>query len=207
AAAAIAGVPLELPAQYEHYVDNNKPEFRAKFPHGKIPALETSDGFLLFESVAIARYVAGLNPAAGLLGKDLQEATLVDQWIHLADLEVDANTSNIGQLLAGKITPYSKPIHTAFAERQLRALRTINEHLASRTFLVGERITLADIYVAQQVRRAATVTIDKALRAELNHLYRHAETIANQPSIKEIFGEIEYVEKALTYVAPAKEKK
>jgi elongation factor 1-gamma len=37
-------------------VDNKKPEFLAKFPHGKIPAFEGSDGFKLFEGAAIARY-------------------------------------------------------------------------------------------------------------------------------------------------------
>jgi elongation factor 1-gamma len=37
-------------------VDNKKPEFLEKFPHGKISAWESSDGFKLFEGVAIARY-------------------------------------------------------------------------------------------------------------------------------------------------------
>ena len=37
-------------------VDNKKPEFLSKFPHGKIPAFDGADGFKLFEGVAIARY-------------------------------------------------------------------------------------------------------------------------------------------------------
>ena len=37
-------------------VDNKKPEFLEKFPHGKISAWESPDGFKLFEGVAIARY-------------------------------------------------------------------------------------------------------------------------------------------------------
>jgi elongation factor 1-gamma len=36
--------------------DNKKPEFLAKFPHGKIPAYESKGGFKLFEGAAIARY-------------------------------------------------------------------------------------------------------------------------------------------------------
>ncbi|KAG5641525.1 hypothetical protein DXG03_004816 [Asterophora parasitica] len=207
AAAVLAGVSLEQPAAYEHYVDNKKPEFLEKFPHGKIPALEEADGFKLFEGIAIARYIAGINPAAGLLGKDLQEATLVDQWIHLTESEVDLYTNLIGQLLRGFITPYNKPIHAAFAERQLRALKTLNAHLASRTFFVGERITLADIYIANQILRAATVTFDATLRKQRPHLIRHAETVVNQPQFKGIFEPVEYVEKALTYVPPPKEKK
>ncbi|KAG6900246.1 hypothetical protein C0993_000887 [Termitomyces sp. T159_Od127] len=206
AVAALGGVPLELPAQYEHFVDNKKPEFLAKFPHGKIPALETADGFKIFESVPIARYVAGLAPNAGLLGSDPKSAALIDQWVHLAELEVDLYTSLIRGLVSG-VVPYNKPIHNTFTERQLRALKTLNAHLATRTFFVGERITLADIYVAGILLRAVEVTLDASVRSELTHLIRHLETVANQPQIKDIFGPINYIEKALQYVPPAKEKK
>jgi len=56
AVAALGGVELDIPTDYAHYVDNKKPEFLAKFPHGKIPALETTDGFKLFEGSSIAKY-------------------------------------------------------------------------------------------------------------------------------------------------------
>ena len=39
------------------------------------------------------------------------------------------------------------------------------------------------------------------------NLVRHLETIANQPKLKEIFGETTYVEKAVQYIPPPKEKK
>ena len=52
----MAGLDLYVPADYKHFEDNKKPEFLAKFPHGKIPALETTDGFRIFEGAAIARY-------------------------------------------------------------------------------------------------------------------------------------------------------
>ena len=45
-----------MPENYVHFQDNKKPEFLAKFPHGKIPTFEGKDGFLLSESYAIARY-------------------------------------------------------------------------------------------------------------------------------------------------------
>lgn len=53
----MAGLELEEP-EYKHYEDNKKPEFLAKFPHGKIPALECSNGLNLTEGAAIARYRA-----------------------------------------------------------------------------------------------------------------------------------------------------
>jgi elongation factor 1-gamma len=55
-AGVLAGIEIVEPAGYEHMVDNKKPEFLNKFPHGKIPAFETQDGFKLFEGLSIARY-------------------------------------------------------------------------------------------------------------------------------------------------------
>ena len=54
--ASYAGLTFDIPKDYEHYVDNKKPEFTSKFPLGMIPALETPDGLKLTESSAIARF-------------------------------------------------------------------------------------------------------------------------------------------------------
>ena len=56
AAAAFAGLKVDLPEHYVHFQDNKKPEFLSKFPHGKIPALDGADGFKVFETTAVARY-------------------------------------------------------------------------------------------------------------------------------------------------------
>ncbi|KAG1816678.1 elongation factor 1-gamma [Suillus subaureus] len=163
---ALAGLELEIP-EYQHFSDNQKPEFLAKFPHGKIPAFEGANGFNLTEGAPIARYLAGLAPNSGLLGSTPEDAAVVDQWNFL---------------------PYSKGIHTALAERQLRSLITLETHLSTRTFLVGDRITLADITTAAVLQRVVSVTADA------------------DPKLEAIFGPTEYTEKALQYVPPKKEK-
>ncbi|KAF8900157.1 elongation factor 1-gamma [Gymnopilus junonius] len=206
ATAAFAGIELALPEHYEHNVDNKKPEFLSKFPFGKIPAFEGADGFKLFESAAIARYVAARAPNSCLLGGSLEDAALVDQWIHLADSEVDVYTSLV-RALCNSFIPYNKPAHTIFTERLIRAVNILEAHLSTRTFFVGERITLADIYVAGLIQKAVASSLDAALRAKLPNLIRHLETIVNQPKLKDIFGETTYVEKAIQFVPPAKEKK
>ena len=64
---------------------------------GKFPLLETADG-TLFESAAIARYFASLNPSAGLIGSTAYERAQIDQWI-------DFNLSSIAAHL--------RPIYSA----------------------------------------------------------------------------------------------
>ena len=56
AVAALAGVKFDTPANYVHYVTNKTPDFTLKFPHGKVPALETPEGLFLTESTAVIRY-------------------------------------------------------------------------------------------------------------------------------------------------------
>ncbi|PBK85629.1 elongation factor 1-gamma [Armillaria gallica] len=205
AAAVIGGVPFKLPDAYTHYDDNLKPPFLGKFPHGKIPAWEDGD-FLLFEWSAIARYVASKAPNSNLLGSTPEEAAQVDQWIHLAESEVDIYTVLANHVCNGKIAGYSKPAHTYFLEKQLRALKTLDAHLAKHTFFVGERITLADLSIAAFIQCGASISIDASVRAQLPHLIRHLETIVNQPQLKEIYGPINYTEKGVQFVPPKKEK-
>ncbi|KAK2460376.1 hypothetical protein APHAL10511_007541 [Amanita phalloides] len=206
AVAALGGLELPMEEKYQHFVDNKKPEFLSKFPHGKIPAFDGADGFKLFEGAAIARYVATLAPNANLLGQDLKEAALVDQWVHLAESEVDRQTDSV-MIMLRHVYPYNKATHTGAMERQLRALNTLNNHLSSRTFFVGERITLADLTVAGFIQRALPFTIDAGVRSQIPHVIRHLETIANHPQLKDIYGPLEYIEKAPQYVPPPKEKK
>jgi elongation factor 1-gamma len=86
-------------------------------------------------------------------------------------------------------------------------LNTLNTHLATRTFLVHERISLADLAIACTIQSGVSSTIDTELRAKLPNLIRHMETVVNQPQLKEIFGETEYCEKAKQFTPPPKEKK
>ncbi|KAG8215327.1 hypothetical protein J3R82DRAFT_8919 [Butyriboletus roseoflavus] len=204
--AALSGVEIEIVADYKHFEDNKKPDFLAKFPHGKIPALEGPNGFNLTEGAAIARYLANLSPNANLLGTSLEEKALVDQWIHFAESEIDISTQLVNQMLRG-IFVYNKAIHNTLIDRQARALNTLEAHLLTRTFVVGERITLADLTIASAVFRSVSLTVDAAARLKLVNTIRHLETIVNQPKLKVIFGEVEYVEKAVQYVPPKKETK
>lgn len=106
-------------------------------------------------------------------------------------------------------TSYSSAIqtHQKYVENQVRSFKTLNEHLATRTFLVGERITAADLLLAAILQQAFRINFDAALRSELYHVVRYAETIVNQPKIKDLYGPTEYSEKALQFIPPPKEKK
>lgn len=201
---ALAGLELEIP-EYAHFQDNQQPEFLAKFPHGKIPAFEGANGFKLTEGAPIAQYLAGLAPNSGLLGSTPEDAALVDQWVHFFETEIALQNEVITGMLMNYV-PYSKGVHTSLAQLQLRGLITLETYLSTRTFLVGDRITLADITAASVLQRVVAVTADVAVRAKLINTVRFLETIVHQPKLEAIFGTTEYAEKAMQYVPPKKEK-
>lgn len=109
-------------------------------------------------------------------------------------------------MCAGKL-PYSKPTHTAFLASTTRALATLNAHLASRTFFVGQRLTVADIYVATVTRSALESIVGAEERTAYPHVVRHVETVIHTPGVEGIFGEVAYADKPLAFVPPKKEEK
>jgi elongation factor 1-gamma len=98
-------------------------------------------------------------------------------------------------------------LHSTLLERQERGLAAANSYLETHTFLVGERLTLADLYLATSTFIASAVTLDVTQRAKYYNVVRHCETVLNQPKIQQFWPPIEYLEKALQFVPPAKEKK
>ena len=86
-AAEYNGVAIDVPA-FEMMKDNQTPEFRAMSPMGKVPVLKTPQG-ALFESNAIARYVARMRRDTELYGVSFFESGQVDSWIDFSTHELE----------------------------------------------------------------------------------------------------------------------
>jgi len=206
AAAAYGGISIDLAEGYEHLVTNKTPEFLAKFPSGKIPAFEATGGLKLFETTAIARYIAALAKNSTLLGSSLDEQALIDQWISFADSEIFAHARTLNIIVTGQM-PYTKPGDVFFREKINKNLAVLEAHLATRTYFVTERITLADISVAAVLKSIFEKYIGAAERATLPNTLRFYNTISNHSAIKPEFGETVFLEKAVQYTPPAKPAK
>ncbi|KAG8795229.1 hypothetical protein FRC12_016870 [Ceratobasidium sp. 428] len=208
ATAAVAGLKLDEPTGYVHFETNKTPEYKAKFISGKIPALETKDGFCLVEGSAIARYVASLAPNSGLLGTSPTDAALVDQWVSFCDSEIASRSQLLRGILTGNSSvPYFKPLDSALRDRIFASCEILNTHLIHNTFLLPtNRLSLADITFAAVLRGPLEYVLGPKERAQYPAVVRLYETVVNHPTIAPIFGETKYAETPLQYVAPKKEK-
>lgn len=173
----------------------------------KTPTFAAKDGFKVFESAAVGRYLATLAPNSTLLPSNPKEAAIVDQWVAFTDASIAEPTSFVLKLVKGVVTPYNKPIHTSFQDSVVAALTILEKTLVARTFLATERVTLADLTLAAALQEAFSTIIDASVRSKLPNVVRHYETVVNQPSVKEVFGSTTYAEKALQYTPPAKPAK
>lgn len=210
-AAQYAGVSIEVPA-FEFGKDNKTKEFLELNPNGKIPVLVTPEG-PIFESNSIARYVASLNDKARLFGNSLYETGLVNQWIDWTAGEIELPGAAWIYPIMGFIAENKEA--TAKAKAEIRkALLILNNHLLLRTFLVGERITLADIVVSMSLLPLYRMVLEPSFRKQFVNTNRWFNTLINQPEFKAVLGEVTLCEKmqvaaaaAAVAAAPKKEKK
>lgn len=205
AVAALNGLKLDAPESYVHYEDNKKPEFLEKFASGKIPAFQDKEGWTLFEGLPIARYIAGLNPNTGLLGHTLKDNARVDQWTHYIQTEIMPHYYIISRFLRNAIA-YHKPSDQLARDSLARPLGVIEKHLSTRTYFVGERITLADLYCSAVLCLGYENVMDKKVRDAHPNTLRHYNTIRGHPALQDVWGKTEWVETAKQWTAPAKPK-
>lgn len=183
-AAKYSGAQVSVAKDFVFGETNKTPAFTAKFPLGKVPAFEGSDGTLLTESNAIAYYVANEELRGGA---DAASRAQVVQWMCWADSEVlPASCTWVFPCMG--IMQYNKNSTERAKEDVKAALNALNNHLLTRTFLVGERVSLADIAVCCTMMNLYKLVLDPAFRKPFGNVNRWFTTMVNQPNVKAVVG-------------------
>lgn len=118
-------------------------EVSASNPGGKLPLLETAHGSL-FESNAIARYIARIRRDTDLSGRTFFESAQVESWLDFASHDVELPAILwVYPVLGWKA--FNDKVHESATANMHKALAVLEAHLLPRTYLVGESVTLADI--------------------------------------------------------------
>jgi len=199
-ASQYSGTPLEVAKDFKFGETNTQQGFLQKFPFGKVPALETKDGNSVIESNAIAYYVSNDQ----LKGKTALDQALVVQWLSFADNEILPSAYTWVLPALGAIQPNKQAIERAKLDIK-KILSFLNDHLLTRTYLVGERITLADIVVSCSLLQLYQYVLEPSVRAPYTNVNRWFTTLINQQQFKKVLGDIKLCDKAITLeTAPKK---
>ena len=143
--------------------------FRAINPRCTVPVLRTDEGALLTDNAGIAAYAEARWPQPPLLGTTPVEKAEVASWNARIEVEgfmaVAEALRNSAPAMADRALtgPVNFAQIPALAERGvLRAqqfLDMLDAHLAGRDFIVGDRLSLADISAAVVVDFARVVKV------------------------------------------------
>jgi glutathione S-transferase len=159
--AAELGIELERETLDFQRGDYRTPEYLAKNPNGKIPTID-DDGFVLWESHAILKYLAAKKPERGLVPADARGAALVDQWLFWWTATVETALNLI--LVERMIKPFmGKPGRDAgiMAEAQAlldRFLPVLDAQLSTRQHVLGD-LSVVDFAMAAQLDAVSVLEI------------------------------------------------
>jgi glutathione S-transferase len=150
------------------------PEFLAKNPNGRIPALELDDGTVLAESNAILWYLAEGSP---FIPEDRLQRAQVLQWMFFEQYSHEPYVATSRFIV--KHMPADSPRHAELPDRMTRgraALAIMETHLTRQPYFVGGAYSLADIALYAYTHVADEAHFDltpyQAVRAWIDRVSR-----------------------------------
>lgn len=150
---------------------NDTPEYRAMNPNGLVPTID-DDGFVLWESNAIVRYLAAKSGEGPLWPADPARRASADRWMDWQNTEFSPSMRDVFVHLVR--TPAERRDPDAIA-RSLQAGERFagiaDRHLAERAYVAGDEFSVGDIAVGAAVHRWLNLPIEKQARPHLEHWY------------------------------------
>lgn len=141
-----------------------------------------------------------------LLGSSKQDLAAVLQWMSFANMDFGDCIKNILQPLLG-FAPYNKKsVDAALAELDTVAA-VFEAYLTKHTYLVGERVTAADLVAASFFWYGFGKLWDAAWRQAHPAMVRFFNTISKLDIVAEFFKDFEFCVEPLKYTPPKKEPK
>jgi len=169
---------------------NREPPYLAMNPNGLVPTLE-EDGFVLWESNSIVRYLAAKYGAGTLEPADLRERARASSWM---DWQLTVALPALTPVFWGLIrTPPEKRDHAAIEAgkaKTLAAMTILDAQLGKTAFIAGEAFSMGDISVGAMAYRFRRLMPERPM---LGNLERWFAKIEQRPAFKEHLLTIPFV--------------
>lgn len=158
------------------------PEYRTLNPNGLVPTLE-DNGYVLWESNVILRYLATRQGAETLFPSALQMRFDVERWMEwqTTTLWPALRPAFLGLIRAPKEKRDGAVIASA-EESAARLFSLLDSQIGGRTYISGESFTIADIVCGVTARRWYELDI---ARPDLASVRRWYSTISQRPGFRE----------------------
>jgi glutathione S-transferase len=162
---------------------NREQAYLAMNPNGLVPTLEEEDGFLLWESNSIVRYLAAKHRASVLEPADLRARARAGAWM---DWQLSVAAPAIADCFLGLIrTPPEKRNHAAIEESKKKttaAMTVLDGELAKTAYVAGDTFSYGDIPVAIMAYRYRQLVPE---RPPLRHFERWYAALSARQAYKD----------------------
>ncbi|CUR45260.1 glutathione S-transferase family protein [Alloalcanivorax xenomutans] len=175
---ALLGIPYQYVPVDILRGESRTPEFLARNPNGRIPVLQLDDGTFLPESNAALFY---LSQGTDYWPGDKVEQAQVMQWLFFEQYSHEPNIATARFWLAIKgleETPFNRQLLEQKHKAGNEALAVMDRHLSTRTFMVGERYSIADIALYAYTHEAHEGGFDLSLYP---HVQAWLDRVCGQP--------------------------
>jgi glutathione S-transferase len=159
------------------------PEYRRLNPNGLVPVIE-EDGFVLWESNAIVRYLAAKHGAGGLWPEDLRVRADADRWM---DWQTTAFGPAMGPAFHGLIRTAPEKRDPAAIEASVAKAEPmaalLDAHLKERAYVAGDAFAMGDIAAGAATHRWLNLPIR---RPALSHLEAWHRRLIERPAAAQV---------------------
>ena len=151
---------------------NNTPEYKAMNPNGLVPLIN-DDGFVLWESHAIVRYLARKHGLGTLCPADPQTAADADRWMEWYSTTLWNHMKPVFWILV-RTPPEKRNMAEVEDNRQKLAgyLAMADAHLAKNAHLAGTAFTMGDIPLAVLCQRWFNLPIERPPMPNLERWFK-----------------------------------
>ena len=165
---------------------NKTPEYLAMNPNGLVPVIE-EDGFVLYESNAIVRYLAARDSPGKLWPDDLRKRADADRWMEWQSTSFTPAMRDI----------FWQLVRTPEAERNLalveksraeteRMAAIVDAHLAKHRFMTDHGFTTADIVIGCAAHRWLNMPVKREPRPNLERWYGE---VRSRPGARQVVSQ------------------
>ena len=159
------------------------PDYLAKNPNALVPTIEEEDGYTLWESNSILRYLCNTRPGgAALYPSTPRERADVERWM---DWQLSRVNGPMTTIFFTYVRTPEKDRDLAAAAKARDAAeelwRILDAQLAGRDFIAGSAFTIADIALGIQAYRWFNLPIERADLANLRGWY---ERLGQRPAYR-----------------------
>lgn len=181
-------------------------EWKGMMTTDTFPLLKTNEGCLQ-QSSAICVYLATL--AGGkMLGSNAVERSQVDQWVSFANSTISPCATLVSQGIFGEAEIMQDTWNNAMKDLKSH-LKVVDGALKDKKWLVGDSMTVADVYLAVTLMLNFQTTLDGGFRKAMKNVNGWAEACFANASVKKVFGGVQMCAKPLKPLCtvPKKEEK